>query len=526
MRTGQPDSGEADAHPGSLNLEVAYSGIPIKNENKEVIGVFEFAIDQTGVKSAARIANKIADYQAGASQKLAVALECLSKGNTGFKLEKAPGDADTEKVASTFAVLTEAVNKCVDSVNAMIADANLLAKAAVEGKLATRADASKHEGDFRRIVEGVNNTLDAVIKPVNEAADCLREMAQGNLDVEVRGNYQGDHAVIKDNLNATLKSLNDILNQVAITVDQVSTGAQQVSGSSQSLSQAATESAGSLEEITASMHELTSQTNMNAENAIQANQLATQAKISAEKGDDEMGAMVKAMNDINESAANISKIIKTIDAIAFQTNLLALNAAVEAARAGQHGKGFTVVAEEVRNLAQRSASAAKETAELIEGSIKKTEVGARIAGETSKALEEIVTNAAKVTDLIGEIASASKEQAQGIGQINTGLSHVDKVTQQVTASAEESASASEELSSQSLQLKQMLNKFRLKKQNLGMASVGLPDGVTPEMIQMLRSMLQSQRMAESSGGRPSKKTGAKAMPSDGVSLDDGEFGSF
>ena len=295
----------------------------------------------------------------------------------------------------------------------------MLGQAAVEGRLSTRADASKHQGGFRKVVEGVNATLDAMMLPIKEAADCLQEMAGGNLDVEMKGDYQGDHAVIKENLNATLTSLNDILNQVTVAVDQVATGARQVSDSSQSLSQAATESASSLEEITASMHELTSQTNMNAENATQANQLAAQAKISAEKGDEEMGNMVRAMNDINESASSISKIIKAIDEIAFQTNLLALNAAVEAARAGKHGKGFTVVAEEVRNLAQRSAAAAKETAEMIEGSIKKTEVGARIAEETSKALEEIVTGSTKVTDLIGEIAAASKEQAQGIGQINT-----------------------------------------------------------------------------------------------------------
>ena len=414
----------------------------------------------------------------------------------------------------------------------LIADTDMLSKAAVEGKLGTRADATKHEGDFRRIVEGVNATLDAIIKPLNEAAGCLREMAMGNLDMEMQGDYKGDHAVIKENLNATLASLNDVLNQVTIAVDQVSTGARQVSGSSQSLSQAATESASSLEEIAASMHELTSQTNMNAENAIQANRLAALAKVSAEKGDAEMGNMVRAMNDINESASSISKIIKAIDEIAFQTNLLALNAAVEAARAGKHGKGFAVVAEEVRNLAQRSAAAAKETAEMIEGSIKKTEVGTRIAQETSRALEEIVTGSTKVTDLIGEIAAASKEQAQGIGQINTGLSQVDKVTQQVTASAEESASASEELSSQSLQLKQMLTKFRLRKRELTMDALGLPEGITPEMIQMLREMLRSQQMAAPgrTGGRSPKAGGAygghTVKPSDIIALDDEDFGKF
>jgi methyl-accepting chemotaxis protein len=428
--------------------------------------------------------------------------------------------------------LVPAFTRMMEAIEALIEDTNVLAQAAVDGKLYTRADVARHQGEFRKVVAGVNGTLDAVLKPIKEASDCLQEMAKGNLDVAVKGDYRGDHAVIKENLNSTLDALNDILGQVTIAVDQVTNGAQQVSDSSQSLSQAATESASSLEQITASMHELTSQTGMNAENATQANQLAAQAKISAEKGEKQMGSMVKAMNDINQSASSISKIIKAIDEIAFQTNLLALNAAVEAARAGKHGKGFTVVAEEVRNLAQRSAAAAKETAEMIEGSIKKTEAGAKIAEETSKALEEIVTGSTKVTDLIGEIASASKEQAEGIGQINQGLSQVDQVTQQVTANSEESASASEELSSQSLQLKQMLDKFKLRKQGFNQIP-GLPEGITPEMLQMLRRMLQSQQMAAASGmqsgrsgGRPPQKRGAGLRPSDVIALDDDDFGKF
>ncbi len=457
----------------------------------------------------------------------------ISKGDMSDLafLKKTGGLSENDELIPIGATL-------IESLMSVIEEITMLAGAAVEGRLSARADVAKHQGEYRKIIEGFNATLDAMLLPVNEASACLQEMAGGNLDVEMKGDYKGDHAVIKENLNATLASLNDILNQVSGAVDQMTTGARQVSDSSQSLSQGATESASSLEEISASMHELTSQTNMNAENATQASQLAVQAKISAEKGDAEMGNMVRAMNDINESASSISKIIKAIDEIAFQTNLLALNAAVEAARAGKHGKGFTVVAEEVRNLAQRSAGAARETAAMIEGSIKKTEADARTAEETSKALEEIVAGSTKVTDLIAEIAAASKEQAQGIGQINTGLAQVDQVTQQVTANAEESASASEELSSQSLQLKSMLSKFRLRKKELAATASGLPEGITPEMIRMLRELLKSQQLAAASGvkpgrsaGRPPVKAGATrggaaVRPSDIIALDDKDFGGF
>ena len=411
--------------------------------------------------------------------------------------------SEKDELVPGFIKMQEAILK-------LLKDANELAGAAVKGKLHNRADASQHQGEYRKIIEGVNKMMGAVVDPIEETADCLKEMANGNLDVRVTGKYQGDHAIIKDALNTSLEALNqiikqeavrclqeiargrldvaitgeykgdyaiiknalnkaiedlnEILGQVSIAIEQVHTGTQQVSDSSQVLSQGAAESAGTMEQIASSMQEMNTQTKHNAENAAQANLLATQARNNAEKGNEQMGMMLKAMTDINESAANISKIIKAIDEIAFQTNLLALNAAVEAARAGKHGKGFTVVAEEVRNLAQRSAKAAKETAEMIEGSIKKTEVGTKIAEDTSKALEEIVQGVTKVTDFVSEIASASKEQSAGIEQINEGLGQVDQVTQQNSAGSEELAAASQEMSGQAEMVKQMLNRFKLKRQ--------------------------------------------------------------
>ena len=409
-----------------------------------------------------------------------------------------------------------------------------MSRAAVEGRLQTRGKADKFEGGYREIVQGVNDTLDAVLKPIEEAADCLKEMANGNLNVEVKGNYQGDHAIIKDALNGTIDAMNDILGQVSMAVEQVSAGSREIATSSQALSQGATESASAVEEISASMQEMGSQTNQNAENATQANQLAVLARDNAEKGNGQMTQMVKAMGDINQSANNISKIIKVIDEIAFQTNLLALNAAVEAARAGKHGKGFTVVAEEVRNLAQRSAKAAKETTEMIEDSIKRTEIGTTIAENTSKALEEIVVGATKVTDLISEIAAASKEQAQGIGQINNGLGQVDQVTQQNTASAEEMASAGEELSSQSLQLKQMLAKFQLKKAAGSHLGGGYGGGYNTDHYDAGPPARQSnsrQRVDVPWGGTPAKSgrknaRGGEVKPEEIISLDDQHFGKF
>ena len=386
------------------------------------------------------------------------------RANADAAKRVAAGDLNFEvKPVSEHDVMGKSLKNVVSNLQNLADETLKLSTAALNGDLKIRGDADRFDGSYKEIVQGINHTFDVILKPINEAVACLEEMAEGNLDVAVTGEYKGDHAIIKDALNTTITSISDILSQFTAAVDQLAAGSRQVSESSQSLSQGASESASAVEETTASMHEMASQTKLNAENAGQASQLTGIAKESAEKGNEMMSKMVNAMDDINESANNISKIIKVIDEIAFQTNLLALNAAVEAARAGKQGKGFAVVAEEVRNLAQRSAKAAQETTEMIEGSIKKTSIGTQIAGDTSKALQDIYTGAIKTTSVVNEIAYASREQAQGIDQISQGLSQVDAVTQQNTASAEELASAGEELSSQALELKGLLSRFKLKQ---------------------------------------------------------------
>jgi methyl-accepting chemotaxis protein len=253
-------------------------------------------------------------------------------------------------------------------------------------------------------------------------------------------------------LRGISESLNDGSNQIA-------SAAGQVSGSSQSLAEGASEQAASIEETGASLEEMSSMTKRNAENAQKANDLAKQARTAADKGAGDMQQMNTAMEAIKVSSNDIAKIIKTIDEIAFQTNILALNAAVEAARAGEAGMGFAVVADEVRNLAQRSATAAKETADKIEGAIGKTALGVEISSKVTAALNDIVTQIRQVDELIAEVAGASKEQTQGIGQINSAVGQMDKVTQGNAASAEECAAAAEELNAQAVTMTDSVNEL-------------------------------------------------------------------
>lgn len=308
--------------------------------------------------------------------------------------------------------------------------------------------------DLMMYLRGVNNSIS--------------QISEGDLTVQVPVCSEKDE--IGNGLSGLVNNFHNLVASIATAVDQVTSGANLVSDSSQSLSQGATHQASSVQELTASLEQISAQTRLNAQNAEQANELAKSAKANAAEGNTQMKDMLQAMDDISISSSNINKIIKVIDDIAFQTNILALNAAVEAARAGQHGKGFAVVAEEVRNLAGKSANAAKETTEMIENSIRKVEAGTKIAHRTAKALNEIVSQVDSAAELINSIAASSVEQANGIEQINLGITQVSQVIQTNAATAEESAAASDELSSQAEQLKEQVRTFKLK----GSIGLGVP----------------------------------------------------
>jgi methyl-accepting chemotaxis protein len=445
----------------------------------------------------------------------------------------------------------------METIQALIIETERLSFEISGGNLDARSDAGQLKGEYINIVKGINGIVDSVAEPMKEIKEVMQQMSQGNLGVSVKGSYKGDYADLTESVNTTAavlenvvleitaimtkmanknlvidhvraykgdfakisESLNEIIRGLNLTLgeinesaQQVAVGADQISASSQTLSQGAEEQASSIEEVTASISEMSTQVKQNAIDANKADELSVTARENAVNGNEQMKEMLKAMHDINESSTNISKIIKVIDDIAFQTNILALNAAVEAARAGQHGKGFAVVAEEVRNLAQRSASAAEETTSLIEGSIKKVETGTSIAKNTADALIGIVDSITKSTELVNQISSASREQANAITQINLAVEQVSQVVQTTSATAEEGAAASEELSGQAELLKKMVDGFNLK--DMKEMNYGIPDN--------LRS--NAPYAIEEKTGR--KQAGKESRNDRSIDLNDMEFGKY
>ena len=352
-------------------------------------------------------------------------------------------------------------------------------QAATAGRLDDRIDNSSYEAGMKVIAAGINDLVDTFAAPIRSVGSLLGELAEGNLDIQADGEYQGEIKQLMDSTNQTINNLRDSISNISTASNSISVATSEIAAGNADLSNRTEQQASELEETAASVEELTSTVQQTASNSRRANELAEGASALASKGGDVVKEAVTAMGEINSSSKKIADIIGVIDEIAFQTNLLALNAAVEAARAGEHGRGFAVVASEVRNLAQRSAGAAKEIKLLINDSTDNVNEGTKLVDESGNVLGQIVSSVQEVSALVSDIASASSEQAAGIEQVNAAVTNLDSVTQQNAALVEESSAASMSLQDQAATLDKAASYFTLPASMVAAASVEAPKRSQP-----------------------------------------------
>jgi len=353
------------------------------------------------------------------------------------------------------------------------------------GDFSKRIDIHQRD-DIGLAVFGFNRLLEILDSGFRDINRIMAAVSQGDLSGRITA--EGGGKLESESINNALEMLNRTISRGSEIAEQVNTGAQELSASAQTLASGTTEQAASMEQVASSLSEIEAQTRSSRDNATQAQQLSDQVRSLVERGKKQMDEMLTSMKEIEGSSLKVSKVIKVIDEIAFQTNLLALNAAVEAARAGKYGKGFAVVAEEVRNQAARSAEAAKNSTELIGDSAKEVQNGVEKADLTAAVLNEIVEFSNKTGDLIGEISTASSDQNNAIAELNTGLAQVNKVIQQNSSIAEETAAASEALTHQSKQLQESMMRFKLRTtKEDGVALVSQPK----RALELLGTEIQS-----------------------------------
>jgi methyl-accepting chemotaxis protein len=347
---------------------------------------------------------------------------------------------------------------------------------AVLGDFNQRINEEDKDGFFLQLAQGVNELMEISSTGLNEVVRILGALSRGDLTETITNNYSGTFGQLKDDSNATVEKLQEIVSQIKEASETINTAAKEIAAGNNDLSHRTEEQAASLEETAASMEELTSTVQANSQNAKHANRLAVGATDIAGQGVKVVGQVVSTMEGINESSRKVVDIISVIDGIAFQTNILALNAAVEAARAGEQGRGFAVVAVEVRNLAQRAAAAAAEIKGLIGDSVEKVEDGTKLVAQAGKTMEEIVNAIRGVTAIMSEISAASMEQTSGIEQVNQAIGQMDDVTQQNAALVEQAAAAAESMEEQTQNLAATVAHFKLDSNSLRVASSSISPG--------------------------------------------------
>lgn len=398
-------------------------------------------------------------------------------------------------------------------------DIQRLVESIKAGELHSRIQLDDKTGFFRLLCEELNKITEILEFTFKDFGKVIKAMAEGNLTRKTGYNdYQGYYDVMRADIVKTQHKLSEVFAQIRQTADFIYNASQEIATGNNNLSHRAEQQAASLEQTASSMEELTHTVKNNAENSIQANQVSIASRQLAEKGGDVVNRAVAAMSEINASSSKIANIISTIDEIAFQTNLLALNASVEAARAGEQGRGFAVVATEVRNLAQRSAKAAKESRELIQNSLEKVSGGSTLVTESGVMLTQIVDGVVKVGDLVSQIASASKDQAEGIQQVNQAVAQMDEITQQNAALAEQASAASVSMCEQANNMVRLLSFFKTHDNQ--------SEARSTDSGERGRYSDTSSSTYSKSASRPKSNPGSTKIPAQTHSADDDEWEDF
>ncbi|NLY01844.1 MAG: methyl-accepting chemotaxis protein, partial [Rhodopirellula sp.] len=356
-------------------------------------------------------------------------------------------------------VLTQSLNGLRATVNGLVVDGVQLAKAAADGQLDARVDETRYQGEFRKIIEGMNRTLHGFLIPIREIGDSLQRMADKDFSQRVRTDYPGDYGKLRDNVNLVAANMCDAIRQINESAAQFNEGSRIIAENAQTLAAGAQEQSSSVEQITASIEQLSRSVHSVRANAREAETVSRETNQLAEQGSVAVRKSAEAMEMIRTSSDQIAEIIQVISQIASQTNLLALNAAIEAARAGEHGMGFAVVADEVRKLAERSNQAAGQITSLIKESSSRVHEGASLSLETEESLKKIGGGVEATATKIAEIAAATIQQVTGAEEVSKAIQGVSQVTEQSAAGSEEMASSSEELGAQAAALKRLVEQF-------------------------------------------------------------------